>query len=311
MMSTRCPASGISRREFLSSVTKAAAAVGALPFIRIGRCSEVTPAVPKEARLRFGFTTYQWGHDWDIATLIKNLSVAKIYGVELRTSSNYSHGVELSLSAAQRGEVKKQFADSPITMVGIASGERLDWPEPGQLREAIENSKGYLKLSQEVGGSGVRVFPNQFHTNVPREKTIAQIAGALNEIGAFAAQCGQEVRFESHGAAGELGTIYEIMQGVEQPSVRVKLNSDARDTAEFRKWFSLLKDRLGHTLHLHNLKETDFPYQLQTDLLWQIGWDGWALLEVSHEVPDRVQALIEQREIWDAMVVKAAQAKVP
>jgi hypothetical protein len=29
------------------------------------------------------------------------------------------------------------------------------------------------------------------------------------------------------------------------------------------------------------------------------------LLEASHEVPDRVHALIEQREIWDQMMAKA------
>ena len=63
-----------------------------------------------------------------------------------------------------------------------------------------------------------------------------------------------------------------------------------------------MKDRLAHTLHLHNLNDPKFPYALQTRLLMGMGWDGWALLEVSDPVDDRVLALIEQRQIWQRLV---------
>jgi len=49
--------------------------------------------------MRFGFTTYQWGKDWDVPTLIENCSKAGVFGVELRTSQSYAHGVELDLDA--------------------------------------------------------------------------------------------------------------------------------------------------------------------------------------------------------------------
>ncbi len=260
----------------------------------------------RQPRLRFGFTTYQWGKDWDIPTLLANLQRAQVFGTELRTSQSYAHGVELELTPAQRREVRKRFADSAVTLVGIASGERFDSPDAAQLKTAIENAKAYVQLSHDVGASGVRVFPNQFHPDVPREKTIEQIARALNQVGTYAADYGQEVRLEAHGGAGELPTIRAIMDQVTAPAVRVKLNSDERDAAEFERRFNLVKDHLGHTLHIHNLKDSRFPYQLQTDLLVKAGWDGWALLEVSDRVPDRVQALIEQRRIWEQMVAAAA-----
>ena len=34
----------------------------------------------------------------------------------------------------------------------------------------------------------------------------------------------------------------------------------------------------------------------------KMNWDGWALLEASDKVPDRVQALTEQRQLWDKML---------
>ena len=242
--------------------------------------------------------------------MIANLKKAQVFGLELRTSAHYAHKVELSLSADQRREVRKQFADTPITLVGICSGERLDWPEPERLKTAIEAAKAHVILSHDVGASGVRVFPNQWQPGVPHEKTIEQIATALNEIGGFAGDYGQEVRLEAHGAAGELPTIRAIMDRVSSKTVRVKLNSDARDCKGqcFEANFNLVKNFLGHTLHLHNLKDTNFPYQLQTDLLVKMNWDGWALLEASDKVQDRVQALIEQRELWDQIMAKSAKA---
>ena len=259
------------------------------------------------ARTRFGFTTYQWGQDWDVPALIGNCSKAEVFGVELRTSQSYAHGVELEMDTRQRREVKKRFEDSPVCLVGIASGEQYDSPEEAELDSAIENTKAFIKLSRDVGGSGVRVFPNSFHEGVPREKTVEQIANALNVVGAFAADYGQEIRLEAHGNAGELPTIRAIMDKVVQPSVRVKLNSDKRDTKGegFESKFNLVKDLLGETLHLHNLEDTEFPYQHQMDLLVKMGWSGWQLLEASDKVPDRVKALIEQRRIWDRMLAKS------
>lgn len=298
----------ISRREFLTETLKTTFGICALsalaPLSSAGK--ETKPG----AKVRFGFTSYQWGQDWDIPTTIANLKRARVFGLELRTSANYAHKVELSLSADQRREVKKQFAGSPITLVGICSGERMDWPEPEKLKAAIEAAEAHVKLSHDVGASGVRVFPNQWHPDVPHEKTIEQIAKAVNEIGAFAGDYGQEVRLEAHGAAGDLPTIRAIMERVSQKAVRVKLNSDARDTQGkgFEANFNLVKAFLGHTLHTHDLKDTEFPYQQQVDLLVKMNWDGWALLEASNKVEDRVKALTEQREIWDQMMAKATGA---
>jgi hypothetical protein len=295
-----------SRRDFLATSVKTTLGVCALSTLQPLKLPAADAGAPG-TKVRFGFTSYQWGKDWDISTMIANMQKAKVYGAELRTSASYAHGVELSLSAEKRQEVKKRFADSPITLVGIASAERLDWPEPEKLKAAIEAAKAHLKLSHDVGATGVRVFPNQWHPNVPHEKTIEQIAKALNEIGAFAADCGQEVRLEAHGSAGELPTLRAIMDQVSQPKVRLKLNSDARDTLGkgFEQNFNLVRNFLGHTLHAHNLKDPKFPYQLQINLLKRMNWDGWGLLEASDNAPDRVQALIEQRRLWEQMVAKA------
>ena len=288
----------LSRRRLFSRGIQAGAGLMSL------RCAAAAPS-KRISKMRFGFTSYQWGSDWDIPTLIANCTQAKAFGVELRTSAKYAHGVELSLSGAQRREVKKRFADSPVALVGIASAERFDWPDPAKLNAAIESAKGHVKLSQDVGSRGVRVFPNDFHKEVPQEKTIEQISRALNILGKYAADYGQMIRLENHGSAGDLVTLRKIMDGVDQPNVRIKLNGYAGDGPDFARRCELIKPLLGDTLHMHELNRGDFPYQLQTDLLIDAGWQGWWLLEASTKVPDRVGALIEQRGIWEQLVAKS------
>src|SRR5437870_8140458 len=130
----------------------------------------------RASKLRFGFTTYQWGADWDIPTLIANCTKAKAFGVEMRTSANYKHGVEIGIDDGRRREVKKLFADSPVKLVGIASSERFDSPDREKFQAAVEGAKAHVKLSHDVGAGGVRVFPNDFHKEVPEERTIVQVA---------------------------------------------------------------------------------------------------------------------------------------
>lgn len=260
------------------------------------------------SKLKFGLTSYQWGAGWDIPTFIANCTKAKAFGVELRTSQNYKHGVELDIGAERRREVKRIFGDSPVKLVGINSGERFDSPDPGVLRKAIEAAKAHVILAHDVGATGVRVFPNSFHPEIPQEQTLAQIAKSLNELGAFANDYGQKIRLEAHGSVGTLPNLRKIMDQVDEKSVVIKLNSDPRDDqgGKFAENFALVRDRLGDTLHFHMYSEGDkFPYQLQWDLLIDAGWDGWCMVEEAAKVPDIVQALIEVRETWEKMIAKS------
>jgi len=288
----------LTRRRFFTHAVQAGAGLATW------RSGAAAPG-KRVSKMRFGFTSYQWGSDWDIPTMIANCSKAEAFGVELRTSSNYAHGVEPSLSPPQRRDVKKRFADSPVALIGIASAERFDWPDPAKLSAAIESAKAHVKLSQDVGSRGVRVFPNDFHKEVPPEKTIEQISRALNIVGKYAADYGQMIRLENHGTAGRLVTLRKIMDGVDQPNVRIKLNGDPRDGDDFAGNFQAVKGLLGDTLHMHELNRGTFPYQLQTDLLIDAGWEGWCLVEASAKVADRLQALLEQYEIWKGLVAKS------
>jgi sugar phosphate isomerase/epimerase len=289
----------LSRRQLLQSAGAAAGLLAVSPLARL------SAAAVKGAGMAYGLVTYQWGKDWDLPTLIANLEKAKVLGVELRTT--HAHGVEPSLNDRQREEVRRRFADSPVTLVGIGSNERFDNPDPEIVKKAIEASKEFIRLSHDVGGSGVKVKPDRFHDGVPHEKTIEQIGRSLNELGEYAAGFGQQIRLEVHGQCAQLPTIKAILDVADNENVAICWNSNQQDLEGkgLEANYRLVADRFGGTCHVRELDSPDYPYQKLIDLLVADDYEGWVMLEASSKPKDPVAALARQGKLFQEMVAKA------
>jgi sugar phosphate isomerase/epimerase len=261
----------------------------------------------KGERMAYGLVTYQWGKDWTLDELIANCERAGILGVELRTT--HKHGVEPELDEQARMEVARRFADSRLYLVGLGSNERFDHVEPAALQQALEVTKKFIRLSHDVGGSGVKVKPDSFHENVPREKTIEQIGRALNEVAEYGDGFGQQVRLEVHGQCAELPTIKAILDVADHPNVYICWNSNPQDLqgGGLEHNFRLVAERMGATCHVRELDSPDYPYQQLVNLLVSIDYDGWVMLESSTQPADPVAGLAEQRALFAQMVAKAQQ----
>lgn len=255
--------------------------------------------------MKFGLVTYLWGQDWDLPTLIRNCESTKVFGVELRTE--HAHGVEASLNSQQRKDVKKRFADSAVTLVGLGTNFDFHHTDEAILQKNIEGAKEYIKLSHDVGGSGVKVKPNALPDGVPIEKTVEQIGTSLNELGRFGAGLGQEIRLEVHGEkTQELPIIRQIMDVADNPNVTVCWNSNPEDLKgeglEYN--FNLVKARFGRIAHVRELNASDYPYQELMNLFVKTDYPGWILLEARTNPPDRVKVLLEQRILFEQMVAQ-------
>lgn len=291
----------VDRRRFLqtSAVVAAGLSSASLPANWCLGQSEQS----KPSKMRFGLVTYKWGAEWDLPTLIANCQKAGAEGVELRTT--HKHGVEPTLNTSQRADVKARFADSPITLVGLGSAEDFHSPDASKLAASIEATKAFIKLSHDVGGSGVKVRPNDLPDGVPHEKTIEQIGRALNEVGAFGANYGQQIRLEVHGKKTcPLPIMAAIMQVADNPNVAVCWNGNAEDLKGdgLAHNFKLVEKRLGATTHSHDLGGKSYPYAELFALLKAANYNGWILEEASNSPPDLVAALAKEREAFDALV---------
>ncbi len=293
------------RREFLrNSVALGAGIMAAGPLGRI------VAADKPDSKMQFGLVTYLWGQDWDLPTLIANCEKTGVLGVELRTE--HAHGVEAALTEAQRRDVKKRFADSRVTLVGLGTNFAFHYPDSDRLAKEIEGAKQYIKLAYDCGASGVKVKPNDLPKGVPYEKTIAQIGRSLNELGEFAADYHQQVRLEVHGGCSLLPTIKAIMDVADNPNVAVCWNCNSQDLeGEGLAYnFRLVRPRFGDTAHVRELNLDDYPYQELMNLLVATDYRGWVLLEARTKPEDRVKALAEQRQVFEQMTAKAQAGSV-
>lgn len=288
------------RREFLRELSIIAGAA-VLPAGILSSCSSVPGS-----KMRIGLVTYLWAQHWDIPTIIRNCTEAGIGGVELRVE--HVHGVTLDLTAAERQEVKKQFAGSAVEIVGMGTNEQYDWTDPARLQESVETTKKWLQLSKDIGGSGVKVKPNQFHEEIPHSQTLEQIGRTLDELGKYALDMGQQLRLEVHGrGTQELPNIAEIMSYVKNEGTTVCWNCNPEDLIgqglEYN--FNLVKDRFGDICHVREMNLGDYPYQQLMDMFVAIDYKGWILLECRTDPADKVAALKEQKKVWEDMVAKA------
>ncbi len=260
-------------------------------------------ASPAYSGMKPGLVTYQWGKDWDLPTLIANCAKTGLLGVELRTQ--HAHGVEASLNALQRAEVKKRFADSPVTCVGYGANYEFHNPDQKILRENIEGTKQYIKLCKDIGATGIKVKPNGLPAQVSPEKTIAQIATSLNEVGKYAQDFGQLVRVEAHGSLTQLlPNMKAIFDQVTEPNVKICWNCNPPDVlgAGLKENFNMVKKWLGDTVHIHELNMNDYPYQEIFNLFAGADFKGWLLLEGSSSNPtDKLSAMKEHLSTFNKL----------
>lgn len=270
-------------------------------FAALGTLGAAAPGLlgARKAEMKLGLVTYQWAKDMDLPTVIAACQKSGLLGVELRTG--HAHGVEPSLSKAQRAEVRKRFAGSPVELVGYGSNCEFHSPDPAVVRKNIDQAKDYIVLMQDCGGKGVKVKPNAFPPNVPHEKTIEQIGRSYNELGAFAADHGQKLRVEVHGRETcELPVIKAIFDVATNRNVYVCWNCNDEDLhgAGLDANFAMVKTRIGDTTHVRELDEGSYPYAHLFQLFEANGYQGWILLEARTEVPDKAQAMAKQLGVF-------------
>lgn len=292
------------RRRFLRQ--SASSALGML-----GLSAFAQQLKPEGENTAFGLCTYMLGAEWDIPTIIKNLTELKIGGVELRV--DHAHKVSPELKADERAKVRDQFEGSGIELIGLGTNWQLDSPDKEKLRTNVGEAKMWIQLCHDIGGSGVKVKPNNFHVKegVPKEQTLDQIGKALADLGDYALGFGQEIRLEVHGDVTNLGDIRKIMETANRDNVRVCWNSNPPDLEGegIEKNFALVKDYLGHTTHVHDLKDSKYPFDKLAKLLVEADYDGWVLAECKAEKGmNTFKELGEQKAIWDKHMTAARGA---
>jgi sugar phosphate isomerase/epimerase len=303
---------GRERRQFLGNsifagvLGIAGPTLSALGFAEPFRFTQERTEPKPSQGFGFGLVTYLWGKDMDLPTVIDTCEKAGLGAVELRTE--HKHAVEPTLNQKQRQEVRERFENSRVQLIGYGSNCEFHAKEPEVVAKNIKQCKDYIHLMHDCGGTGVKVKPNAFVSGVPHEKTIEQIGKSLNELAAYGADFGQQIRLEVHGKeTSKLSVVRDIMAVADHKNAVVCWNSNNVDleTPGLQENFQMVETRLGATTHVRKLDDGDYPYDLLFELLLRAKYTGWVLLEAHSDPADKLAALREQKVVFERLLKNA------
>lgn len=265
----------IHRRRFLTGAG-ALAAAGLTPHaVAAAQTRDQAPAL----KYRLGIVTYNIAAAWDVPTILKICRAVGLAAVELRTT--HKHGVEPTMSAAARKEVRQRFADAGVEIWGCGTTCEFHAVDQAVVKQNIETCRQFVQLVADIGGKGVKVRPNGLPQGVPVERTLAQIGQALNVCGRAAADAGVEIWVEVHGR----GTAHPphcatMMREANHPRVGLTWNSNPEDVVNgsVAEYFKLLRPWIK-SVHINEL-HSGYPYRELFRLLRETGYDRVTLAEI-------------------------------
>lgn len=233
--------------------------------------------------------------DWPLDKIL-DVAVANNYkGIEIR---GIQREMDLSKSPhfnsdASIKETKNRFRDKDLKMVGFGSSAAMHHTAGAERQKAMDEAKRFIEIADKAGCPYVRVFPNNFPKDTPKEKTMELISSGLNDLAKFSKGTSVRVLMETHGDLIWSDDIVNVMNTVDAD--RVGLVWDISNmwtvTKEDPKMvYGKIKKWVRHThikdISLANGKETytlfgegDVPAFEAIDLLAKDNYKGYYSFE--------------------------------
>ncbi|NLX14103.1 MAG: sugar phosphate isomerase/epimerase [Phycisphaerales bacterium] len=305
----------INRRQLLHhSLTTAAALSATATLGGAGRVA-AEPAgnsteTKKTRKYNLGLVTYLIAAEWDLPTIIRRCPAAGIHALEFRTT--HKHGIEPSLSKAERADVKKRCADGGLIIWSLGTACDFHSPDPAQLRAHIDTALRFVDLAHDLGAPQIKVRPNGLPPEVSEEKTLEQIGGALRTLGQAGADANVLISCEVHGRGTQHPPrMRKIMEIADHPAVGVTWNSNAADIKDgsVKDYFDLLS-RWIFNVHITELI-SDYPYRELFTLLNGIGYEGYTMIEApgleTTSEKDSIRFLKYYKALWEQLSQPASR----
>ena len=248
-------------------------------------------------RFQLGSVTYNLLQNMDLETIIQTLEKTGYAAVELRTG--HKHGVEPSLDAAARAQVKARFERSKVKLLSYGSTCEFQSPDPSVRRHQLETGKAFVDLARDTGAIAVKVRPNGLPAGVPLDTTVNNIASGIRELGEYGQSKGIEIWMEVHGAkTQEFPLASRILRTIDHKNVGACWNSNPTDVVDgsVRQAF----DALGGFIRNCHISEltSGYPYREFFRFLRESGYSRYTLAEVPEsKEPERFMAYY--KALWE------------
>lgn len=246
--------------------------------------------------MQLGAVTYNVLKDWDLDQILSKLPGLGFTAVELRTS--HKHGVEPSLSAAERRAVAQKFENSKVKLLSYGTTCEFQSPDPAERRRNLDMAKQFIDLAHDTGALAIKVRPNGFPKGVSEQDTIANIGAGLREAGDEGMKKGVEIWVEVHGTGTQNPPASAaIMRAAKHENVGLCWNSNPTDVVNgsVRQSFELLRPWI-RSCHINELAGP-YPYRELFSLLRKSRYERYTLCE-AQESKEPERFLRWYRALW-------------
>ena len=190
------------------------------------------------------------------ATFDEMLAMALHYGydgIEPRTASRHSHGVELDASAEQRASFRARASDAGIAICCLAVGTRF--ADPASQDTQVAETLLSIDLAADIGAPVLRVFGGQIPTDVGRESAIDRLVDAFRRLAERADERGVIVCLETHDDWCNPQHVATVLERVNHPAIGV--NWDVVHPLRKEGWsledsYQVLQPWIHH-VHIHDI----------------------------------------------------------
>ena len=270
---------------------------------------------PKRLPLGFstlGCPTWPWPRILDFA------AEHQFASIELRGILTNMDLTKVPEFAAERlAETKRQLAAHGLVVSDLGASAQMHDMDPVKHAAQLDEGRRFIDLAHSLGAPYVRVFGNEYVKDVPRDKMLAHIAGALHELGDYAKSKSVTVIIESHGDFTDSPALLEILQRADSPNVALLWDAHHTFVAGKEEPEDTVA-KLGRYIRHTHLKDSvpsgndrryvltgtgDVPVKRQIAALAKIGYRG----VYSFEWEKRWHAEIEEPEVAFAQYAKVAR----
>jgi len=172
---------------------------------------------PKKLPLGFstlGCPTWPWPRILDFA------AEQQFASIELRgilTNMDLTKVPELLPSRI--ADARRQLAAHGLAVSCLGASAQMHDMDPVKHAAQLDEARRFIDLAHALDAPYVRVFGNEYVKDVPRDKMLAHISGALHELGDYAKDKGVTVIIESHGDFTDSPSLLELLQQADSPNV--------------------------------------------------------------------------------------------
>jgi len=200
----------ISRRQFISSATAAAAATAAPAVIR---------AFQRKPRYPIAFSTLGCPK-WPWTQVLEQANRLGYAAIELRgIQGEMDLTKRPELTGTQLAQSMKDVEALGLRISDLGASARMHEADPKVRAAQMDEGKRFIDLAHQMKVPYVRVFPDKILATEPKLTSLARIVDGLRTLGAYAKDANVAVIMESHGDVTDSLTLLEVLRGADMPNV--------------------------------------------------------------------------------------------